>query len=89
MLRTLIAAVALTAAVSPALADGSRSYTYCGWQQGVYVCQNRSETANSVSSTICGSGGYDAACSTITKNKEPDQYRGFEQSSNPYREFGQ
>jgi hypothetical protein len=62
------AAVIALLGCAPAFADGR---SYCGWQQGVYVCQSTYETDYAVTTTLCGSGGIDAACSTKTKLKEP------------------
>src|ERR1700751_6265052 len=61
------AAVIALLGCAPAFADGR---SYCGWQQGVYVCQSRYETDYAITTTLCGSGGIDAACSTKTKLKE-------------------
>jgi hypothetical protein len=70
MKRTLIAA-ALVCAANAAYAGNPHYRSYCGWQQGVYVCESRYESDYSTSTMLCGSGGYDAACSGVTKYKEP------------------
>lgn len=62
MLSSILAAV-------PSRAESS-SNSRCYWEQGVFVCTSKVETDRSVSTTICGSGGIDAACSTKTVEKE-------------------
>jgi hypothetical protein len=71
MKRLFLAAAIATAAATPALASDSHYRSYCGWQQGVYVCESRYDSDYSTTSTLCGSGGYDAACTTTTKYKKP------------------
>jgi hypothetical protein len=69
---TLCVAGAIIAAigVTPAFADGSKSHSRCWWQQGVFVCKSTYEDDYSKTSMLCGSGGIDGECKTVTKLKE-------------------
>lgn len=65
----LLAAIGLMMAGS-AQAQVLTSKTHCGWNDGFYSCSSRTETPRATIDTICGSGGIDSACSTITTPKK-------------------
>src|SRR5690348_5325150 len=56
------------------LASTAQGQTYnsrCGWTNGVYACWSKTETPNSVTSTLCASGGIDSASTSKTEPKKP------------------
>jgi hypothetical protein len=58
--------------LAPGPSFGQSSYnSRCWWEQGVYACSSRIETSRSVTTTLCGSGGIDSACTSNTIEKEP------------------
>lgn len=72
MLRTLIAATAICALTTGSALALDNGRSDCGWEQGVFVCRSKYETDYATTYTLCASGGYDAACTTKTKEKDPD-----------------
>lgn len=76
MKSTLCAAVALiAAAVSvPAFAGESSTYSkHCSWHKGKYLCEERSVSASSSSTTTCETVGpnHDTDCTTNTETTPP------------------
>lgn len=75
MKSTLCAVVALVAAVVsvPAFAEDSTWSKHCTWQKGKYVCEERSISASSSSTTTCETVGpnHDTDCRTSTVVPEP------------------
>ena len=62
------AGLAILAADSSAQVN---SKSRCGWVTGVYRCYSTTETPHSITRTLCGSGGIDAACTSKTIRKKP------------------
>jgi hypothetical protein len=72
MRAVFLAAGLLAALCSSAHADSSGK-SRCGWvARGVYACESTYETPYSTTYTLCGSGGIDTACTTKTKEKDPE-----------------
>jgi hypothetical protein len=69
--RFLAGGVSISALIWATTTQGQTYNSRCGWTDGVYVCTSRSETPTSVTTTLCGSGGIDAACTSKTEAKKP------------------
>jgi hypothetical protein len=79
--RLLAAAAVCAALTGPALAEDSTYTKHCAWQPGkhswdarVYVCNERTDSASSSSTTTCNlgpAGVHDTDCKTHTESKEP------------------
>jgi hypothetical protein len=58
-------------ATGPSFGQSSTYNSRCWWENGGYVCNSRHETRRSITTTLCASGGIDAACTSKTIEKEP------------------
>jgi hypothetical protein len=72
-MRLAAAAVILSSilAAEPSFGQSATYNSRCWWQQGVYACNSRLETRRSITTSLCASGGIDAACTNKTIEKEP------------------
>jgi hypothetical protein len=69
-LAAVVSTAGTAALIFVTAAHGQTYNSRCGWNDGVYACTSKVETPHSVTTTLCASGGIDAACTSKTEEKK-------------------